>query len=71
MQMIRVYRHMTESQQIFHSHFGTFCQIVHLYSSFATYKELGYRTKRVGKNLYYACIKGRIRGILKYAQAAL
>ena len=27
----------------------------------------GYRTKRVGKNLYYACIKGRIRGILKYA----
>ena len=31
----------------------------------------GYRTKRVGKNLYYACIKGRIRGILKYARAAL
>ena len=31
----------------------------------------GYRTKRVGKNLYYACIKGRIRGILKYARVAL
>ena len=31
----------------------------------------GYRTKRVGKNLYYACIKGRILGILKYARAAL
>ena len=36
-----------------------------------------YKTKRVGKNLYYACIKdyacikGRIRGILKYARAAL
>ncbi len=36
------------------------------------YKPLwGYRTKRVGKNLYYSCIKGRIRGILKYARAAL
>ena len=34
-------------------------------------EKAGYRTKRVGKNLYYACIKGRIRGILKYARAAL
>ena len=33
--------------------------------------KMGYRTKRVGKNLYYACIKGRIRGILKYARVAL
>ena len=37
----------------------------------ASYKKSGYRTKRVGKNLYYACIKGRIRGILKYARVAL
>ncbi|WP_417039339.1 LUD domain-containing protein [Dialister hominis] len=46
------------------------CNVLAIY-----YKKMrnieGYRTKRVGKNLYYACIKGRIRGILKYARVAL
>ena len=40
---------------------------IHVFYGMQEKEKSGYRTKRVGKNLYYACIKGRIRGILKYA----